>query len=254
VKYIKIVFLIQICTQIFAQTEISGKVTDINNIPLPFVNIVIKTENGNTILFYTNSNDKGDFVIKLNRQGSFVLLATTLSYKPISIPIEVTNENKKVIKNIKLIYEPIELNEVIIRTNIPIKIKKDTIVFDAKSFAQGNEEVIEDLLKKIPGINVDAEGTIKIGNQEIEKIMIEGDDFFENGYKILSKNMPVSPIDKIEVLQRYSSNKHLKGIEQSDKVALNLKLTDDAKRQWFGNYNIGVGNPAEIRYDLKKII
>ena len=250
-KYIKIVFLIQICTQIFAQTEISGKVTDTNNIPLPFVNIIIKTENGNTILFYTNSNDKGDFVIKLNRQGSFVLLATTLSYKPISIPIEVTNDSRKLIKNIKLIYEPIELNEVIIRTNPPIKIKKDTIVFDAKSFAQGNEEVIEDLLKKIPGINVDTEGTIKIGNQEIEKIMIEGDDFFENGYKILSKNMPVSPIDKIEVLQRFSNNKHLKGIEQSNKIALNLKLTDDAKRQWFGNYNIGVGNPAAIRYDLK---
>ena len=133
----------------------------------------------------------------------------------------------------------------------PITIKKDTIVFDAKSFLQGNELVVEDLLKKIPGLNVLTDGTIKIGNQEVEKVMIDGDDFFEKGYKIVTKNMPVNPIDKVEVYQNYSNNKHLKGIENSEKVALNLTLKEDAKRIWFGNIFGGYGLVSENRYEFR---
>ncbi|MFY7811710.1 MAG: TonB-dependent receptor, partial [Flavobacterium sp.] len=130
----------------------------------------------------------------------------------------------------------------------PITIKKDTVTFLTKSFAQGNEQVVEDLLKKIPGLNITDDGTIKVGNQEVEKVMIDGDDFFERGYKILTKNMPANPVEKVEVLQRYSNNKHLKGIENSDKVALNLTLKEDFNRQWFGNVETGYGLVSENRY------
>src|SRR5690606_36921492 len=115
----------------------------------------------------------------------------------------------------------------------------------------GNEEVIEDLLKKIPGLNVDSEGTIKVGNQEVEKVMIDGDDMFDRGYKILTKNMPVNPVEKVEVLQRFSNNKHLKGVENSDKVALNLVLKEDARQQWFGNVSLGHTIFSENRYQAK---
>jgi hypothetical protein len=66
--------------------------------------------------------------------------------------------------------------------------------------------VVEDLLKRIPGLTVESDGTIKVGNQEVEKIMIEGDDFFERGYKLLTKNMPAKPIEKIELLLQKKSN------------------------------------------------
>ena len=79
--------------------------------------------------------------------------------------------------------------------------------------------------------------------------MVEGNDFFENGYKILSKNMPSSLISKVELLQHYSSNKHLKGIENSDKVALNLKVDENVKRKWFGNLNLGYAFASETRLD-----
>ena len=143
------------------------------------------------------------------------------------------------------------LQEVVVQSRRPITVKKDTIVFDAKSFLQGNEQVVEDLLKKIPGLNVLTDGTIKIGNQEVEKVMIDGDDFFEKGYKIVTKNMPVNPIDKVEVYQNYSNNKHLKGIENSEKVALNLTLKEDAKRIWFGNAFGGYGLVSENRYEFR---
>ena len=122
------------------------------------------------------------------------------------------------------------------------------LIFNAKSFLQGNEQVVEDLLRKIPGLNIDENGTVKVGNQEVEKVMIDGEDMFEKGYTILTKNMPVQPIDKVELYQNYSNNKHLKGIENSQKVALNLTLKDDFKRQWFGNMVLGYGLVSQNRY------
>ena len=84
--------------------------------------------------------------------------------------------------------------------------------------------------------------------------MIDGDDFFEKGYKLVTKNMPVNAIDKIELYQNYSNNKLLKGIENSDKVALNLTLKEDSKRIWFGNfyggYNILLDNKFEYKGNL----
>jgi len=128
-------------------------------------------------------------------------------------------------------------------------IKEDTISFKIKFYKRGNEQTVEDLLKTIPGININADGTIKIGNQEIEKLMVDGDDLFERGYKILSKNMPAYPIEEVELLKNYSNNRLLKGVEESDKVALNLKLDEKSKRIWFGNMETSIGNDSF--YELK---
>src|SRR5699024_7264225 len=105
----------------------------------------------------------------------------------------------------------------------------------------GTEETVEDVLRKIPGLRIDEEGTIKVGNREVEKVMVEDDDFFGHGYKILTKNMPAHPIKQVDILKHYSANELLKGIEDSDKVALNLKLKDDSKRIWFGIAEAGGG-------------
>src|SRR5690606_5979425 len=104
--------------------------------------------------------------------------------------------------------------------NPPISIKKDTIIFKASAFTDGTEQTVEDLLKKIPGVYIDSDGTIKVGNQEIEKLMVDGDDLFEKGYRVLSKNMPAYPIERVELFQNYSNNPLLKNIEDSNNVAL----------------------------------
>jgi hypothetical protein len=188
--------------------------------------------------------------LKTTESGNLVLQFSSLSHKTLTVDLVINPETKELSNDVVLTYEIEELDEVVLEYERPITIKKDTIIFDAKAFAQGNEETVEDLLRKIPGLNISADGTIKVGNQEIEKVMIEGDDFFEKGYKILTKNMPANPIATIELYQKYSNNKHLKGIEKSDKVALNLTLKDDFKRQWFGNINVGYGVVSANRYDV----
>jgi hypothetical protein len=144
-----------------------------------------------------------------------------------------------------------EIEEIVIKTPNDIRVEQDSIIFKAKKFLQGNEQTIEDLLKKIPGLSVSNDGTIKVGNQEVESVMVDGDDMFDRGYKVLTKNMPVSPVEDVQILKRFSNNKHLKGIESSEKVAINLTLKEEAKSVWFGNTTAGYGFFSENRYEFK---
>ncbi|WP_244289538.1 carboxypeptidase-like regulatory domain-containing protein [Flavobacterium tiangeerense] len=236
---------------IYCQTTIFGYSRNSESKIALNSSVILKNINSKEILVFSNTNEKGYYELKTNKTGKFTLTFSTLNYDTQTIEIEITSETKIIEKNIFLAFKPVELREIIIKKEKPITIKKDTIVFNAKSFLQGNEQVVEDLLKKIPGLSIDQNGTIKVGNQEIEKVMIDGDDFFEKGYKLITKNMPVNTIEKVELYQHYSNNKLLKGIEKSDKVALNLKLKDNFKRQWFGNFISGYGLASENRYEIR---
>lgn len=232
----------------FSQVTLKGIVTDEKGNALS--NTKISADNLDKQYFnYCYTNGKGEYTINLDFEGVYRITFYKMNFDK-EIKNLSLNHIKSVTQDIILRPKPIELQDVIINIERPITIKKDTIIFDAESFLQGNEQVVEDLLKKIPGLTVETDGTIKVGNQEVEKVMIDGDDFFEKGYKLVTKNMPVSPIDKVELYQNYSNNKHLKGIENSQKVALNLTIKEDAKRIWFGNIAGGYGLVSENRYEV----
>jgi hypothetical protein len=234
----------------FSQTTINGKVTDNKNDPLPNVNVLLKTTDSIAkIISYTFTNVNGIYSLQLKEIGDFNLVISALGFEKKEIRLEISKTLKSVKKDITLKEAPLNLDEVIIKAEIPIYVRKDTINFKTKFFTNGTEQTVEDLLKKIPGLNIDNEGTIKVGNQEIEKLMVDGDDLFEKGYKILSKNMPAYPIEEVEILKRYSNNRLLKNIEESNKVALNLKLNEKSKRIWFGNVELAFGNDSF--YQLK---
>ncbi len=234
-----------------AQTffDIKGLILDTKNKPLMYTNVVLKDSISKSIVAYSYSNQKGIYNLKPNKSGKFNLIFTSLGYETKTIPL-VLNSKQKQLKIDAILKEKImDLDEVIIQSELPISIKKDTIKFKTKYYVKGTEQTIEDLLKIIPGINISSDGTIKIGNQEIEKLMVDGDDFFEKGYKTLSKNMPSYPIEEVEVLKNYSNNRLLKGVEETNKVALNLKLDEKSKRIWFGNIETNIGNDSF--YQLK---
>ncbi|MBT8245472.1 carboxypeptidase-like regulatory domain-containing protein [Winogradskyella sp.] len=234
----KVIFLSFLLYPFFCSSQviITGQVLDSNE-AIYGVSVILKDSTGNFI-DYSYTNENGNYKLNSRTKGSFIIEFSSLGYKGENISI-VIEKQKELKIDITLETKPFDLDEVIVKAELDITQKKDTITFNAKAFAQGNEEVVEDLLKKIPGLTVEADGTIKVGDQEVEKVMIDGDDFFERGYKLLTKNMPAQPIDKIELLQNYSNNRLLKGIEESERVALNLKLDEDAKRIWFGNMTLG---------------
>lgn len=223
-----------------AQIKIFGKISDQNSEPLTAVNVTIRFAKTQTILAFTFTDKNGHYSVNINTPGDFQVDFSSISYKKKTGLIEIKTGEAYELNQI-LIAEDFKLNEVIIQAKRPITTKGDTIIFDANFFAKGNENVVEDLLKRIPGLSVSKDGTIWIGNQEVEKIMVEGDDFFEKGYRVLTKNMKANTIGSVEVYKKYSNNRLLKGIENSDRVAINLKLKDSLKRQFFGDLNLGYG-------------
>lgn len=230
-------FLFIVCH--FSKAQLSGTAKTSSKEPVAYATVILKKVQDSSITAYTQTDQAGYYKLQVKETGEFFLSIKSLSYAAPDRPVTITNLEEQQTIDVVMEERNLELNEIVINADLPIKVRNDTIIIDAKTFATGNEDVVEDLLKKIPGFTVDSEGTIKYNNQEVEKVMIEGDDFFEKGYKILTKNMPAQPLNKVEILRNYSNNKLLKGVEESDKVALNLTLDEDAKRQWFGNIEIG---------------
>lgn len=246
----KVKLIILLCfffNTIQSQTLLKGYVKNTNNSVFS-ASIILKDSIKASIIDYTYSSDNGKYQLLTSKKGKFILTFSALGFESKNILVKINNQ-KEIKIDVILEEKPFELEEVIIEAEKDIKVKKDTITFRTKFFTNGTEQTVEDLLKKIPGLNIDSQGTIKVGNQEIEKLMIDGDDLFEKGYKILSKNMPAYPIEKVEILKRYSNNRLLKDVEESNKVALNLKMNEDAKRIWFGNTTLGLGN--DNLYEIK---
>lgn len=238
IKIIKSIWLglLLLASSINAQTTITGKVSS-DKTPIQGARVSLQKAGSASFLAYTFTNEKGYYKLETAEKGELQLNTNAINYSPTQQNILISDKNISLDIDIKEGGVK-EIKEVIVYNNPKLRIKKDTIELNAKAYANGDERTVEDLLKRIPGLNVEKDGTIKIGNKEVEKVMVENDDLFEKGYKLLTQNMSVKPIEKIQVLQRYSNNKHLKGIENSDKVALNLTLKDDAKSVFFGDANV----------------
>jgi hypothetical protein len=244
-----IAFSFFLCSYIsFSQINISGTVRDKTK-QLSSISVVLKDSLSGLTIDYSFTDNKGYFLLKTNNFGKYKLIFSAINYQEKKITLDINKKQKDIEIDVILEEKILDLDEVIINANQPMVIKEDTISFKTIYYSRGNEQNVEDLLKTIPGININSDGTIKIGNQEIEKLMIDGDDLFEKGYKILSKNMPAYPIDEVEILKNYSINRLLKGIEESNKVALNLKLDEKSKRIWFGNIESSIG--YDSFYQLK---
>jgi hypothetical protein len=241
-KKLVLIIMLTFSCLVFSQTIITGTIKEKKGNSIPSSSIILKDSLGTSTIEYTFSDQNGNYKLTTNQYGNFMLSFSSLGYKTKITPINILLNQRQLKLDAVLDEQRTDLEEVIIRAEKPISIRKDTIIFKSKFFTNGTEQTVEDLLKKIPGLNIDSNGTIKVGNQEIEKLMVDGDDFFEKGYKILSKNMPAYPIEEVEILKRYSNNRLLKGIEESNKVALNLKLNENSKRIWFGNVELGYGN------------
>lgn len=233
----------------YSQVDVIGTITDKEQNGIPYATVTITKDTLPSIVAYTNTDEKGKYRISIKEKGNHTLTFASLGFKSKLRNIEVI-EAKDTLINIILEEEAISLNEVILKVDHPIQRKKDTVIFNADYFLTGTEQVVEDLLSKIPGISISEDGSVKVQGVEIEKLMVDGDDLFESGYRILSKSMPVRPIEKVEILHKFSNNKLLKDIEHSNKVAVNLTLKEDFKRVWFGNIDLGY-SPENKNYQSK---
>jgi len=223
--YFYIVFFLSITINLFSQT-IKGTVSDSLGQPI-FANILIKkSEVTKNVIQYTITDDKGKYNISIKQPlDSLTIEVSSFGYKSQNKSINLINsEKRKYSFNFILEEELNQLNEVVLKTNKRIQIKNDTTVYNPNAFKDGTERTVEDLLKKLPGIEVKTNGEIKFKGKSIKKLMLDGDDLFGNNYTLGTRNINVNIIDKIQGIENYEDNPLLKGLQDSDEVALNIVL------------------------------
>src|SRR5690554_6833160 len=244
-----ILLLLLTTVSLQAQTVCKGTVVSLTKEPIPRASVLIKNQEDH-ILHFGFTNAQGIFTINTENVGEFIVEVNKMGFVKQQKTLTITKDKKEYNLTFTLEESNEILEELVIEIDNPIQLRGDTLVYDAKAFSTGREVVVEDLLKNIPGITVEKDGKIKFEDFEIEKVMVDGDDFFNRGYSILTKNMPNKPLDKVQVLRNYSNNKLLKGVEESNKVALNLTIDEEYKDLWFGDITAGYGLVTENRYEV----
>ncbi len=264
-KYLFLVFLLfGLSLPIISQSkstehyQFSGYVKSSDNNALDFVQIVVLSNKDKT-LAYTTSNESGYYSLPFNCNSDSVFLRVSrLAYVSQTIKLAVT---AKTCNFVMQAAKSSHLDEIVVTDNEEaITEVGDTLRYLARSFTDGTEVNAEDVLAKLPGVTVDkSSGQIKYQGKEIKKILLDGDDLTDNNYKVVSKSLSANWLDKIEILNRFSENRLLKGIEQSNDVAINLKLKESVKSPFFGSVTVGGGNTnkymgkAELLSYLKNV-
>lgn len=237
-----LIILLFICTLSKAQTKIQGYVKNSDSIPINSATIVLEDPN-NHIIAYAITDSKGYFVISQKLKfKQYLIFIKSLGFIGVKENILIKNGLKDVNINFTLETDITKLDEVIIRAKKrPFTIKKDTVKYNVNSYLDGSERKIQDLIKKMPGIEVNTStGEIKYKGKSVETVLLEGDNLFGYNYSLGTKNINVDMVEQVQAIENYSENPLLKGIENGDKVALNLKLKK-GRIDFSGNIDFGSG-------------
>ena len=235
-------FFVFLITSIgFSQSiRFDGFIQDGQKNPLEMANIMAVNAATKAMDSYGITNDKGKFQLTLKPNTAYIVKISYLGMK--SKEIEISTKTENIVQNIVMDDVGIELEGVEIVREMPVSIKGDTIVYNADSFKSGTERKLEDVLKKLPGVEVNADGEIEVEGKKVTKLMVEGKDFFDGDTKLGVKNIPADAIDKIQVLRNYNEIGALKGLENDqDNVAMNIRLKEGKKNFWFGDVTAGIG-------------
>ncbi|MGJ8683576.1 MAG: carboxypeptidase regulatory-like domain-containing protein [Nonlabens sp.] len=234
------VALLCLTTAVAQNITITGTVVDSLGTPLQMANVIAYQQDKNLGAFgITNQN--GKYKLEgLKKDSTYTVKVSFLGLKQIEEKVE--NVQTDLVKNFIMFAGADELDAVNLTYQMPVSIKGDTIVYDADSFTNGTEDKLGDVLKKLPGVEVNDDGDITVEGQVVEKVQVEGKDFFEGDSRLATKNIPADAVSKVQVLKNYNNQSQLKGLgNDQDRYVINIKLKEGKKKFWFGEATVGAG-------------
>ena len=233
----------------FAQTvHITGKVTSSDGTPIPNANILAKPQGDKLSMAFAFTDENGDYQLAIETGGAYEITVSYIGYIPQTFNVTPASVTASIVKDFTLQESANQLAEVVVNATIPIIVKPDTLIYDASSFAVGDERKLKDLLEKMPGIQVSDEGRVTVRGKQVNKLMIEGKNFF-NGPKMGINNIPADVVSKVEVYDNHNEVKYMKGLEDDDVTAINIKLKDADQGFVFGDLEGSAG--LNDRYALQ---
>lgn len=226
---------------IFAQSfKISGQLLDADGNGVPYASISLSEQVDTTTIQFTIAKEDGTYTMKSVQPGEYYLVVACIGYGVAYKGISVSGDLEQ---NMELESSTISMKEVMVRAKgIPVLMNGDTVVYNSSSFKTQSNANVEDLIKKMPGIQVDKDGKVSSEGQQITKVLINGKEFFGGNVEAATKNLDASLVDKVEVIDKKTDEDEFTGDEgnQREKV-INLILKEDKAQGYFGTVRAGYG-------------
>ncbi len=226
--------------------SIQGSIKDsIANRALNAATVSLVYAKDSSLVSFSRTNEAGAFSFKNVVPGAYLISVSYVGYQPKWVPVINTAD-----KSVEM--GTIYMNDVNVVSTVtvnarrpPVVINGDSIEFNSENFKTAPNAVVEDLLKKMPGMEVDKSGGITVNGKTVTKVFVNGKEFFTGDPKMATKNLPADAVDKIQVYDRKSDQAMFTGIDDgSEETAINLKLKKDRNRSTFGKVSGGAGTPS----------
>ena len=246
-KLIAFFTLILISYSSFGQmAKVSGEVKDTNeDKPVQNAVVALLTPKDSILYSFTRTDSAGKYFFKNVLYGNYILMTSHPYYADILNNIEVNNDTKIPLTN--LVSKGELLQAVIVKSGSPLRIKGDTTVYTADSFKVSANANVEELLKKLPGIQVDKDGNIKAMGETVQKVLVDGEEFFGDDPGMAVKNIRADAVKEVQVFDKKSDQSEFTGIDDGKtQKTINLKLKENKKTGYFGKVDVSAGPEAHL--------
>ncbi|WP_298343385.1 TonB-dependent receptor [uncultured Algibacter sp.] len=243
IKKLIITMLLLVTHLSFTQVKMQGIVKDSIGSPLELANVIAINQESKTLQSYGITDQKGFYKLSLSKNSTYSIQVSYIGMK--TFTETVTTKTTDITKDIVLTADN-ALDAVELTYEMPVTVKGDTLIYNADSFKNGSERKLEDVLEKLPGVEINDDGQVEVEGKVVNKLMVNGKDFFDGDTKLGIKNIPSNAVDKVQVLRNYSEVGQLRSVTNNqDNVALNIKLKEGKENFWFGNVTAGAGSSPD---------
>ena len=231
-----------------AQTKVFGTVIDTTGVTLTGATVMVLQAKDSLLSGFALVDPKGAFEVTGVKAGDYIVQVSFLGYGVKKIPITLAGEKEKDLGKIVMKEQTAMLNEYVVEgERAPMTIKKDTVEFNAAAFKVQPNSTVEELLKRLPGVEVEKDGNVKAQGENVTRVLVNGKEFFGRDPKTATRNLPADAIDKIQVFDKMTDVAEFTGVDDGQREkTINLTLRPDRQNGTFGNFRLGGGGPEQF--------
>lgn len=238
-----LLLVITFASQAQSKLTIRGTVKDTTNVPLDYTSVLLLSPKDSALVAYTLTNKAGEYLFKNVDRQPLLIKATYMGYIPFQKELVLPESEALEVEEIRLTPILQELYEVVVKAaKAPLMMRGDTLEYDASKFKVPPGATLEELLRKLPGIQIDKDGNIVAQGQQVQKVTVDGRRFFGGNTKMATQNLNAESISKLQLFDDKSEQSKLTGVEDGVKEkTLNVELKEEAKKGGFGKVSAAGG-------------
>ncbi len=255
-KHLIFLLLVTLSGTLCAQTaEISGTIVDSTGTSLPGANALLLRTSDTLLTSFGTTDDKGVFLMQKVPAGEYILRLSFLGFERADQTVTVSASDQYLGLGVLRMYPAGFLLDGVEVTadRIPIRMKGDTMLYDAEAFAVGENAKVEDLLRRLPGMSIDANGQLTWRGRPVQEVMINGKPFFAGNASLITQNLDAKALKNVEVFDQKSDAEEITGVDDGEEnTTVNLEMKEEFKAKVFGELYGGLGTAGggnAERYD-----